>query len=160
MSNYKTEVFAEKGKQDIRITREFDAPAELVYQAFSEPEHFVQWSKPAHVTLEVEKMDCRTGGSFFLHHHHPNGKNFSFYGVFHEVIPHKSIIKTSEFIGLLYKLVPYLEVTGFEELPGNRTRVSIRIICPDEDYRNGMAGSGMREHYDHAFSLLDGLLKK
>ncbi len=157
MSNNKTQILAEKGRHEILITREFEAPPDLVYRAFSEPAHFMQWNKPGQAILQVEKMDCRSGGSFQWHQVHADGKKFSFYGVYHEVIPEKQIIKTSEFRGLPQKLLPVLEITGFESLPDGQTKLTIRIICPDEVYRDGMVNAGMQEHFEHAFSLLDKL---
>ena len=52
----KTTIIAEPGKQEMRITREFDAPRELVFQAFTDPELYVQWLGPRRLTTMVDKL--------------------------------------------------------------------------------------------------------
>ncbi|MBB2480460.1 SRPBCC domain-containing protein [Bacillus sp. APMAM] len=49
---------------EIAITRVFDAPRELLFKAWTEPEHFAKWWGPKRFTLEVVKMDARSGGEF------------------------------------------------------------------------------------------------
>lgn len=153
-----THIVAEKGQNSIKITREFRASPELVFSLHVNPELFVQWAKPDHAAMEVELLDCKTGGSFIWHHVHENGTKFSFYGVFHEVEAPKTIIRTSEFKGLPEKLLPVLETLQFEAIGDKETRLSITIYCPSEAYRDGMVNSGMKAHFDHSFALLDDLL--
>jgi len=153
-----THIVAEKGQNSIKITREFRASPELVFSLHVNPELFVQWAKPDHAAMEVELLDCKTGGSFLWHHVHKNGMKFSFYGVFHEVQTPSTIIKTSEFRGLPEKLLPVIEHLHFESIEDQKTRLSITIYCPSESYRDGMLSSGMQAHFDHSFALLDGLL--
>lgn len=156
----KTKITAEKGETTILIERAFDAAPELVFSLYEDPHLFVQWAKPENVALELERMECRTGGSFLFHHQHPGGIKFSFYGVYHEVIPPKSIIRTSEFKGLPEKLLPVVENLQFEPVQGQKTLLTMTIYCPNEKYRDGMVGSGMQAHFDHSFALLDHLLNE
>lgn len=153
-----THITAEKGQTSIVITREFKAPPILVFSLYEDPELFAQWSKPDGATMEVERMECKTGGSFLWHHIHENGMKFSFYGVFHEVQVPTTIVKTSEFKGLPEKLLPVIEHLQFDSLEDQQTRLTITIYCPNETYRDGMLSSGMQGHFDHSFALLDGLL--
>lgn len=153
-----TQINAEKGQHRILITREFNAPPELVFSLHQDPALFAQWAKPDHGTMELEVLDCKTGGTFLWHHIHENGLKFSFYGVFHEVQVPTTIIRTSEFKGLPEKLLPVLETLQFEPIGDKQTRLSITIYCPTEAYRDGMVSSGMQAHFDHSFALLDGLL--
>ena len=60
----KTKITAEPGKQEIFITREFDAPRELVFKAFTNPELVPQWWGPSYLSTRVDKMDVRLGGQW------------------------------------------------------------------------------------------------
>lgn len=153
-----THITAEKGQTCIVITREFKAPPMLVFSLYETPELFAQWSKPDGVAMEIERLECKTGGSFLWHHVHENGMQFSFYGVFHEVQAPTTIIKTSEFKGLPEKLLPVIEHLQFDPLGDQQTRLTITIYCPSESYRDGMLSSDMQAHFDHSFALLDELL--
>ncbi|HMQ49440.1 MAG TPA: SRPBCC domain-containing protein [Saprospiraceae bacterium] len=153
-----TQINAEKGQHTIVIERRFDALPELVFSLFQDPALYTQWAKPNNTVFELEKLDCRTGGSFLYHHTHENGMKFSFYGIFHEVESPKFIVRTSEFRGLPQKLLPVLENYRFEPLNGGQTLLTIIIICPDEAYRDGMFNAGMQAHFDHSFALLDHMI--
>src|SRR5579875_73308 len=59
-----TTIVAEPGKQEIVITREFDAPRELVFKAFTDPQLIPQWWGPRYLSTEVDKMDVRPGGAW------------------------------------------------------------------------------------------------
>ena len=63
MSENKTEIIAEPGKQELFIIREFDAPRELLYRAHTDPEIYVKWVGPKEMKMTVEKLDARDGGS-------------------------------------------------------------------------------------------------
>jgi len=65
MSN-KTEITAEPGKQELFITREFDAPRELVFKANVDPDIYVKWCGPRDLTLTIHKWEPRLGGSYNL----------------------------------------------------------------------------------------------
>ena len=90
-NNTKTKIVAEPNKQDFFITREFDAPKEIVFNAFTSPDLFVQWFLPTELKMEIEVMDCKTGGNYRHFHKHQNGMHFGFRGVFHEVTPFEKI---------------------------------------------------------------------
>ena len=50
--------------EEVRIIRVFDAPREVVFQAWADPEHLVQWHAPRGCTIEFREFDFRTGGGF------------------------------------------------------------------------------------------------
>jgi hypothetical protein len=59
----KTNITAEAGKQEILITREFDAPRELVFKAFTDPRLYAQWLGPRRLTMTLEIFEPKNGGS-------------------------------------------------------------------------------------------------
>src|SRR5579864_7019101 len=62
MSKNKTRVIVEPGKQEFFIIREFDAPRELVFKAFTDPKLYVQWLGTRRMKMELEKFKPRAGG--------------------------------------------------------------------------------------------------
>jgi uncharacterized protein YndB with AHSA1/START domain len=71
MSKNKTKVIVEPGKQEFFIIREFDAPRELVFKAFTDPNLYVQWLGPRRMKMELEKFEPRAGGIWRYQSHRP-----------------------------------------------------------------------------------------
>jgi hypothetical protein len=105
-------------------------------------------------------MDCRTGGSYHHVHTHANGMRFGFNGVFHEVTAPERIVKTSEFEGLPERGHVVLEITSFEALPSDRTKVTIQSVCRSVVQRDGLLKAGLEPAIMVAHNQLDELLIK
>ncbi|HEY8591447.1 MAG TPA: SRPBCC family protein [Sphingomicrobium sp.] len=86
-----------KGDRELVVTRTFDAPAHLVFRAWSEAELFRQWWVPkgAPRTLVACEMDVRTGGTYRLEFG-AGGQTMAFYGKYIEVVPNERIVSTNE----------------------------------------------------------------
>ncbi len=158
--NNKTTITAEPGKQEIIITREFDAPQELVFKAFTDPKLYIQWLGPRRLTMMLETFEPRNGGSWRYIHKDQEGNEFAFHGVYHEVTPPERIIDTFEFEGLPEKGHVALETARFEELPGNRTKLTSQSVFQSVADRDGMLQSGMEEGVNDSYDRLDELLEK
>lgn len=154
-----TTITAELGKQEYFITREFDASKASVFLAFTETDLLKQWFLPKSLNMEIDYLKSESEGSYKHHHSHPNGMKFGFYGVFHEVTFAERIIKTSEFQGLPTKGLPSLEITTFEEIAPNKTKVVIQTICSSVQFRDAMIGAGMKEALEMSHNQLDELLE-
>jgi uncharacterized protein YndB with AHSA1/START domain len=92
-----TKITVEPGKRELFITRDFDAPRELVFKAYTDPELYVQWLGPGDLTMALEKFEPKTGGSWRYIHRDKTGNAYGFHGVNHEVLPPERIIGTFEF---------------------------------------------------------------
>jgi uncharacterized protein YndB with AHSA1/START domain len=160
MPNNKTTITAEPGKHDIHITREFDAPRELVFKAFTDPELYVQWLGPRRLKMTLEKFEPKSGGSWRYTHKDEKGNEFGFHGVNHEVTFPERIIGTFEFEGLPEKGHVSLETVRFEELPGGRTRLTNVTVFQTVADRDGMLRSGMEKGMGESFERLDELMDK
>ena len=156
MSN-KTTVTAEPGKQELFITREFDAPRELVFKAYTDPELYVQWVGPHGMTMSIEKWECREGGSYQFTHER-DGHKYSFFGVYHEVLKPERIIGTFEFDGLPERGHVIMGTTKFEALPGDRCRLVHQSVFQSVSDRDGMLQSGMERGVNDGYEKLDQLL--
>jgi len=153
----KTVVTAEPGKQELFITREFDAPRELVFKAHTDPDLYIQWVGPRDLTMTIEKFEMRDGGSYkFVHER--DGHKYAFHGVTHEVLTPQRIIGTFEFDGLPETGHVILGTTKFEALPGDRTRLVHQSVFQSVSDRDGMVQSGMERGVAEGYEKLDELL--
>ena len=156
----KTTLTAEPGKQEVFITREFDAPRELVFRAHTDRELYVQWLGPHEITMTLEKFEPRDGGSYRYIHRDANGNEYAFHGVNHEVLAPERLISTFEFEGLPEKGHVILGTLKFEALPGNRTRLKSQSVFQSVADRDGMLQSGMERGVNDGYERLDEVLAK
>jgi uncharacterized protein YndB with AHSA1/START domain len=156
-----TQIIAEEDKQDIFIIREFNAPREMVFKAFSDPEVLVQFFAPFDYTLHFNHHDYKTGGSYSWCNKNKEGRILcTFYGVIHELTAPERIIQTSEFMELPERGNAILEIIKFEDLPDNRTKMTIHDVCPSVATRDAIIKSGMDKGLVDIFYKLDKLLSK
>src|SRR3989337_4521172 len=87
-------------ERELVMTRVFDAPRELVFEAHSKCEHLEKWWGPRKYTLAVCEMDFRPGGAFRFVHRGPDGEEHGFRGEFREIVPHERIVWTFEYEGM------------------------------------------------------------
>jgi uncharacterized protein YndB with AHSA1/START domain len=156
----KTKVTAEPNRHDILITREFDAPRELVFKAFTDPELYVQWLGPRRLKMTLHKFEPRSGGSWRYTHKDEEGNEFGFHGVNHEVTFPERIIGTFEFEGMPEKGHVSLETMRLEELPDGRTKITNLTVFQTVADRDGMLQSGMEKGLSESFERLDEILAK
>jgi uncharacterized protein YndB with AHSA1/START domain len=157
--NNKTAITAEPGKQEMLITREFDAPRALVFRAFTDPDLYVQWLGSQSFTMTLEAFEPRNGGRWRYLQKDQDGNEFGFHGVYHEVLAPQRIINTFEFEGLPERGHVLLETLTFEELPGERTRLTTHSVFQSVADRDGMLQSGMEEGMNESYERLAQLLK-
>ena len=156
MSN-KTEIKAEPGKQELFIIREFNAPRELVFRAYTEADLYERWIGPKDLECKVEKMDAVDGGSFrFVHER--DGHKYTFFGVYHDVTTPERIIGTFEFDGLPERGHVIMGTTKFEELPNSRSRLWHQSVFQSVEDRDGMIASGMERGVNDGYEKLDAML--
>jgi uncharacterized protein YndB with AHSA1/START domain len=153
----KTEIKAEPGKQELFIIREFDAPRELVFRAYTEADLYEKWIGPKDLECKVEKMDAVDGGSFRFVHERDSHK-YKFFGVYHEVSAPERIIGTFEFDGLPERGHVIMGTTKFEELPNGRSRLWHQSVFQSVEDRDGMIASGMERGVNDGYEKLDAML--
>lgn len=137
-----TEFVIEPGRQDIIMTRVFDAPPSVVFQACTDPKHIPDWWGPREHTTEVDRMDVAHGGLWRLVSRDGDGNEFAFRGVHHDVVPAERIVRTFEFEGAPGHVT--LETLTLEELGGRTKYVAVSVAQSVED-RDAIIQSGMQE---------------
>ncbi len=156
----KTKIITEPGKQEIIILREFNAPRELAFKAFIDPELYKQWIGPRDLKTTIDKFEQENGGSWRYIQKDKEGNEFAFHGVNHEVLEPERIIGTFEFEGLPEKGHVILQTAKFEALPNNRTKLTSQSVFQSVEDRNGMLQSGMKEGVNDSYNRLEELLEK
>jgi len=151
----KTKIQAPEGVPFIDVSREFDAPRDLVFRAFTEPELLVQWLGPAKYDMVVDTYDVRAGGSWRFVNRDADGNEWGFHGVFHGEPSPDGFVQTFEFEGApghvsLEKLV--LTETD------RRTTVHTHSVYQSVEARNAMVESGMAEGMNEGYDRLEALL--
>ena len=154
----KSNLIAEPGKQEIIGTRVFDAPRELVYKTFTDPELIPQWWGPARYTTIVDEMDVRPGGRWRFIQKDDQGNEEAFHGVFHALEPGEQIIQTFEYEGIPGHHV-ILETVTFEDM-GGKTKMTDQLVFQNVEDRDGMVQSGMEEGNNESIERFMTLLKK
>ena len=152
-------VAAEKqGERQIKVVREFDAPRERVFEAFTDADQVAQWWGPHDTTTIVEELDARTGGDYRFVHRSSDGSETTFRGAFREVKPPERIAWSFEWDGM----PGYVSVdeTEFEELGDGRTRVTTISTFLFGEERDGMLEAGMESGLNDSYERLDELLAK
>ena len=124
-----TSSMAESKDRELVFTRVFDAPRELVWKAWTEPEHVSQWWGPRGFTTTIHDMDLRPGGIWRQTMHGPDGTNYPSKHVFIEVVKHERISYTLTG-GKEGDPVHQLEQTWTFEAQGDKTKLTLRMLFP------------------------------
>jgi uncharacterized protein YndB with AHSA1/START domain len=153
----KTQITAEPGMPQIIITCEFDAPRDLVFRAYTDPELLVQWLGPRDLALTVERYDARDGGKWRYVNTDRAGNSYGFHGVFHGDPSPDAIVQTFEFEGTPGHVK--LDTTTLQQRGGN-TLVRTVSAFPSVDDRDAMIASGMERGVQDSNERLEELLAK
>jgi uncharacterized protein YndB with AHSA1/START domain len=140
--------------REIHIERVFDAPRDLVWRAFTEPDLVKQWWGRGN-QLVIEKMEVKRGGHWRFVEHSAEGVH-GFEGRYREVTPKDRIVQTFEWDGMPGHTV--LETVVFEDLGNGRTKVVNTSLFFTSDERDGMLSSGMEQGLNESYQALDRLL--
>ena len=151
----KHSVIAEAGSHKFVFIREFDAPRELVFKAFTDPKLIAQWWGFRNTTTTVDKLEAKPGGSWRFVDHDAEGNEYAFRGVYHDVTSPERIIYTFEFEGMPGHVL--LETITLEEKDG-KTFITDSSVFQSVEARDGMIEAGMESGAAESFELLDELL--
>jgi uncharacterized protein YndB with AHSA1/START domain len=151
----KTQITAEPGVPQIVITREFDAPRDLVFRAYTNPELLVRWMGPRDLTMTIDQYDVRDGGKWRYVSKDSQDNEYGFHGVFHGTPSPDGTVQTFEFEGMPGHVS--LETMTLEEHDGRTLVHTISTFQSVED-RDGMVASGMERGIHDSDERLEELL--
>lgn len=152
-----TQVTAEPGVPFIDVSREFDAPRDLIYRAHTDPELLAQWLGPRKYAMNIERWDVRDGGAWRFTHRDAEGNEYGFHGVFHGSPSPDGIVQTFEFDGAPGHVS--LESLRLEERNG-RTVVHTHSVYQSLEARDAMLQSGMADGMNEGYDRLDELVAR
>ena len=149
-------VVAEPGRQDVLITRTFDAPRELVWRAITDPELVGRWFGLDATTTEVDPTEVRIGTPWRISEKAPDGAVYAFRGVHHDVQEPERLVRTFEFEGMPGHVS--LETLTLTEVDG-RTRYEAVALYQSVEDRDGMVASGMESGMEQSLDELEKVLR-
>jgi uncharacterized protein YndB with AHSA1/START domain len=138
--------------QEILIEREFDAPADLVYTAYTTPELVKRWWAGRRGEVTECEIDLRVGGRWRYVMVAHGSFEVAFHGEYREIVPNERIASTQIYEG--EPDAPALATTTFSEIDG-RTMLAILVRHTSRENRDGHLKSGMEAGMSESFDLLD-----
>ncbi|MDN7013743.1 SRPBCC domain-containing protein [Methanoculleus sp. FWC-SCC3] len=157
---------AEQIRSELLVGRVFDAPRELVWKAWTEPDYVRRWWGPKGFTAPVMEIDLRVGGRYLYGMRSPEGQDFWSTGEYREIVPAERIVATDSFADADGNVVPasaygmtgdwpteLLSTVTFEDADGG-TKVTIREPGVPVDEGRDMAVVGWNESLDKLTEVL------
>lgn len=164
--NSKPQSAAASTTRDMLITRVFNAPRELVWKAWSDPNHLMQWWGPKLFTSPTCKIDFRVGGKYLFCMRSADGQDFWSTGEYREIVHHRRIVCTDSFAdeqgnivpashyGITEEMLLEMVVTvTFEDFQEN-TRMTLKHWGLPDGKMGELAGVGWSESFDKLARVL------
>ena len=147
----------------ILITREFDAPKHLVFEAYTKPEHVRRWWTAKRGEVTECEIDLRVGGQWrYVMVTNEGGMEVAFHGEYREIVENERLVSTEVYEGAP---VPDPDAAGTlntltltEE--NGRTTLEILVQAPNQEVRDAIIASGMEDGLQDALDLLEGIAKE
>jgi uncharacterized protein YndB with AHSA1/START domain len=154
MKNTGTLQVTTPGDREVVMTRVFDAPRRLVFDAFSKPELLQRWFGPRGWSLVACEVDFRVGGGFRFVLRGPDGREMGMRGVYRELVPPERSVHMESFDDYPGES----EVTGVFAEQGGKTTLTVTVAYASREVRDIVLKSGMEhgaaESYDRLAELL------
>jgi uncharacterized protein YndB with AHSA1/START domain len=145
--------------REIRLTRLFDAPRHLVFEAMSKPEHINQWwgRLGEGYSVPVCEIDLRPGGAWRFVNRTPKGDLVAFYGVYREVAPPERVVFTE-----IFEQFPDTEsvVTAVLTEENGKTRLTATVLYPSIEVRDLVLGTGMARGAGISYDRLEDVVAR
>ncbi|PJZ80463.1 SRPBCC family protein [Leptospira meyeri] len=150
----KTKIYAEDGKQELTIERNFDLPASLVYKAHTEPELIEEW-----MGNKVLKFEAKNHGSWIYETKNPEGiVLFRANGVFLNMIENESFVRTFEMENTGFPI--QLEFFDFQKISENQSKLKMHIIYKSVEQRDQILKMPFAQGINMAHNHLEQVLSK
>jgi len=150
----KTKINAEDGEQDLVITREFDLPLKVLFQAYAEPEIVEQW-----MGTKVLKLESKKHGSYQYETTDAQGNAvFQANGVIHEFSPNQKITRTFEMANTPFGV--QLEVYEFEKITDDTSKLKMHVIYESVEQRDQVLELPFAQGINAAHNRLESIAKK
>lgn len=156
-SNASATTYTTPSDREIAMTRVFDAPRRLVWEAWTNPEHLPHWMLgPDGWTMPVCEIDLRPGGAWRFVWRREDGSEMGMTGVYQEVVAPERLVHTEAWGGDWPETINTMVLT--EE--NGKTRMESRILYPSKEARDAALQTGMQDGADRSFDRLEDYLRK
>jgi uncharacterized protein YndB with AHSA1/START domain len=140
--------------REVVLTRVFDAPRRMVFDAFTKPELLKRWFGPRGWSLVVCEIDLKVGGAFRFVLRGPDGRDMGMRGVYRELAPPERSVHVESFDDFPGES----QVTTLLVEQGGKTTLTATVLYPSQEVRDAVIQSGMEhgaaESYDKLAELL------
>jgi uncharacterized protein YndB with AHSA1/START domain len=144
--------FDAPGDREVTMTRVFDAPRSLVFEAWTNPKHVPQWMLgPEGWTMPVCEIDLRPGGAWHFAWRKSDGTEMSMRGVYQKVVPPERLVSTESWGG---DWPETLNTVTLSEKDG-KTTMTVTVLYPSKDARDAALKTGMKQGMSLSFDRLD-----
>lgn len=155
-----------KNEHPIIITRLFNAPRDLFYKVWTQPEHIEKWWDPEGMTTKVLEHDFKVGGSWKYVMKSPDGKEYPVLGVFKEIIENEKVVTTDAFgdefeayqqqaLDMGYKLPKIDSISAMFEEVDKKTKLTLIIKHPTSEDKELHENMKVAEGWNSSFNCLD-----
>jgi uncharacterized protein YndB with AHSA1/START domain len=141
-------------KRTLSLKKTFDAPIELVWEAWTQPEHIAQWWGPKGMKVNVLEHNFKTGGKWKYTMAMPDGSEFLSDGVYSEIIEFAKIVTSANF----RPMTEGVELRALFEKKGDKTNFTFSVVHPTEEYCKQQEKMGFYNGWGSAFNRLEELL--
>lgn len=155
MTNADTLRISTPTEREVVIARDFDAPRQLVFDAWTKPELLRRWMLAPGRSMEVCKIDLKAGGAYRFVWRGPGKSDVGMYGVYREVVPPERIVRTEAWedwdAGEVLVTISLLE-------RGAKTQMTETVLFPSLEVRDAVLKSGLEQGARGNFGRLAGVL--
>jgi len=151
VSKGRATTFTTPSDREIVMTRVFDAPRRLVFEAWTNPEHLPHWMLgPEGWTMPVCEIDLRPGGAWHIVWRGVDGAEMAMRGVYQEVVPPERLVTTESWGGDWPETLNTLILTEYD----GKTTIENRVLYPTKEARDAALKTGMKEGVSASFDRL------
>ncbi len=144
----------DKSKRTVTINRIFNAPLELVWEAWTQPKHIAKWWSPKGIETKVIEHNFSVGGKWKYSMPMPNGQEFIAEGEYTEIIELEKIISLANF----RPMTEGVEIQALFEKNGEKTNFTFNVVHQTEAYKIQQEKMGILNGWGSVFDRLDTLL--
>lgn len=127
----KTKIHAEDGRQELTVTRIFELPVDLLFQAYTDASIVAEW-----MGTKVLKLENKAHGGYQFETTDPKGNIHRFNGVIHEIVPNEKITRTFQMEGTPFPV--QLEFLEFESIDADNSKLTMHIVYKTAEWRDRM----------------------
>ena len=142
---------------EIAMTREFDAPRHLVFDAMTRPEHVRRWFGCDAFTLSICEIDLRAGGAYRFVMRTPDGSESTLQGVYREIVRPERVVFVEQMLMPGFTSPEYQVTSTFDEI-GSGTKLTTTILHSSKENRDGHLNSGIEKGVAPAYDRLADLV--